>query len=432
MTTLPFERDLGPPLRRRPLCRVLGATLIGFSAVAVVVQLGLFFTAPGDAALVFMSALAMSSVLTALPVWLLWNLERRERVSASFFAAALLWGGFIATALAIPVNSFFFQAVDTWVARHPMVESVLGPEAAVMLSAPISAPIAEELAKALGVAVIFAMLRGEFNSVRDGIVYGALVGIGFNWYETALYVAQEYAKTGVAPYGLQLGGRFALFGFGGHALFSGIFGGFLGYALVEPRWLLKISAPIVGLLLERGRFTPHDTAATATALMCYAPGLLGYSAVKIASPSFYSLRDSRTPVTVGVISVLTNLGLNLLLVRVMGYRGLALGTAIAAMVNAGTLLWLLRRRLSGLEGRRVAVAFSKILVASIVMGAAANLTAAWLGSHLPHGGSLWRAVALAASIATGVAVLVASARVLRIAEFDEAFGRLLRRLRPAG
>ena len=252
MTTLPFERDLGPPLRRRPLCRVLGAMLIGFSAVAVVVQLGLFFTAPGDTALVFMSALAMSSVLTALPVWLLWNLERRERVSASFFAAALLWGGFIATALAIPVNSFFFQAVDTWVARHPMVESVLGPEAAVMLSAPISAPIAEELAKALGVAVIFAMLRGEFNSVRDGIVYGALVGIGFNWYETALYVAQEYAKTGVAPYGLQLGGRFALFGFGGHALFSGIFGGFLGYALVEPRWLLKISAPIVGLLLAIG------------------------------------------------------------------------------------------------------------------------------------------------------------------------------------
>ena len=52
MTTLPFERDLGPPLRRRPLCRVLGAMLIGFSAVAVVVQLGLFFTAPGDTALV--------------------------------------------------------------------------------------------------------------------------------------------------------------------------------------------------------------------------------------------------------------------------------------------------------------------------------------------------------------------------------------------
>ena len=96
------------------------------------------------------------------------------------------------------------------------------------------------------------MLRGEFNSVRDGLIYGALVGVGFNWYETALYVAQEYTKSGEAPYGLQLGGRFALLGLGGHALFSGIFGGFLGYALVERRWLLRVVAPIVGLMLAIG------------------------------------------------------------------------------------------------------------------------------------------------------------------------------------
>ena len=49
--------------------------------------------------------------------------------------------------------------------------------------------------------------------------------------------------------------------------------------------LIVLAHPIVALLLERGRFTPHDTAATAAALMFYAPGLLGYSAVKIASPS---------------------------------------------------------------------------------------------------------------------------------------------------
>jgi putative peptidoglycan lipid II flippase len=168
------------------------------------------------------------------------------------------------------------------------------------------------------------------------------------------------------------------------------------------------------------------------ALIFYAPGLLGYSAVKIASPSFYSLRDSRTPVTVSVISVLVNLAINLMLVRVMGYRGLALGTALAAMFNAGTLLWLLRNRLGGLEGRRVAVAFAKIACASIAMGAAANLSAGWLGSHVPPAGSIWRAMELAAAIAVGLAVLVASARVLRIAEFDEAFGIVMRRLRAAG
>jgi putative peptidoglycan lipid II flippase len=196
--------------------------------------------------------------------------------------------------------------------------------------------------------------------------------------------------------------------------------------------LIALAHPIVALLLERGKFTPHDTGATAIALMFYAPGLLGYSAVKIASPSFYSLRDSRTPVTVSVVSVLVNLGINLMLVRVMAYRGLALGTALAAMFNAGTLLWLLRNRLGGLEGRRVTVAFAKIACASIAMGAAANLSAGWLGSHVPAAGSMWRAIELAAAIAVGLAVLVASARVLRIAEFDEAFGHVIRRLRPAG
>jgi putative peptidoglycan lipid II flippase len=121
--------------------------------------------------------------------------------------------------------------------------------------------------------------------------------------------------------------------------------------------LMVLSSPIIAFLLERGRFTPDDTAATAAALLFYAPGLLGYSAVKLASPTFYSLRDSRTPVIVSVATVLINLGLNIALVRVLGFRGLALGTALAAIFNAAALLWLLRRRLDGIDGRRIATAF---------------------------------------------------------------------------
>ena len=205
-----------------------------------------------DAAGVFLKALALSSLFALIPVNILWRLERRERASIWFFAAAFLWGGFIATALAIPFNSAFFRFVDAWVTHHPMVTALLGQNAAELISAPLSAPITEELAKALGVVLIFVLLRGEFNSVRDGLVYGALVGAGFNWYETALYIAQGYGQHGVAPYALQLGGRYALLGFGGHVIFTGIFGGFLGYALVERRWLLRIAAPIVGLLLACG------------------------------------------------------------------------------------------------------------------------------------------------------------------------------------
>jgi putative peptidoglycan lipid II flippase len=193
--------------------------------------------------------------------------------------------------------------------------------------------------------------------------------------------------------------------------------------------LIVLASPIVALILERGKFTPADTAATAAALMCYAPGLIGYSAVKIVSPSFYSLRDSRTPVVVSIISVLTNLGLNLFLVRVLGVRGLALGTAIAAIVNAGLLFWLLDRRLDGLEPARIAVAFTKILIASIVMGLAAQFSAHRLAVALPGSGFVTKALVVFGAIGVGVVVLAASAKALRIAEFDDALKRVIGRLR---
>jgi len=118
-----------------------------------------------------------------------------------------------------------------------------------MLAAPISAPIAAELAKALGVLLLFWLLRAEFDNMRDGLVYGALVGVGFNWFEAALYVAQGYSQWGVAPYGLHLGSRYALFGLGGHALFTGIFGASLGFAMQTRRSWLRVLAPLAGLLL---------------------------------------------------------------------------------------------------------------------------------------------------------------------------------------
>jgi putative peptidoglycan lipid II flippase len=195
--------------------------------------------------------------------------------------------------------------------------------------------------------------------------------------------------------------------------------------------LMVLASPIVSLLLERGRFTPHDTAATAAALMCYAPGLLAYSAVKIASPTFYSLRDSRTPVLVSVASVAVNLVVNLSLVRAVGFRGLAAGTALAATFNAGTLLWLLRTRLSGLEGSRIAITFAKILAASLVMGAVAHLSVTWLSSALPGASVAARGAQVFGAIGAGVLSLFLAARALRIDELDQAIALLFRRSRTA-
>ena len=193
--------------------------------------------------------------------------------------------------------------------------------------------------------------------------------------------------------------------------------------------LMVLADPIVGLIFERGSFLPSDTTATAAALMFYTPGLLGYSAVRISVPCFYALKNSVTPAIVSMSAVGLNIALNLWLVRIMGYRGLALGTAIAAIVNAAVLLGLLRRRLGGLELDRVAVAFLKIALASAVMGVCASATHDWLLRVRPDDVStVARLVRVMTTIGTSLVVLAVSARVLRIHELDQARREVLARV----
>jgi len=189
--------------------------------------------------------------------------------------------------------------------------------------------------------------------------------------------------------------------------------------------LVALATPIVALIFEHGRFTASDTAATAAALACYAPGLIGYSAVKIAVPSFYAIRDSRTPVLVSVATVVLNVALNLALVRAIGFTGLALGTAISAIFNAGVLLWVLRSRLGGIDGRRITSSFARIGAASLVMGAAAWATDAAIGAWMPDRTIPVLALRVAAAIGVALAVLDLAARALGAEEFREA-----RALRP--
>jgi protease PrsW len=246
------ERDslrMAAPLRRRSISITAAALMLSLLVVATFVHLGLLVSARGEVVQVFVRALLLSSALSLVPLWVLWSLDRRERETPWIFAAAMLWGGLIATAIALPFNTAFFRVADLWLTQHPAVSEALGPDAPMLVAAPISAPIVEEIAKALGVLVMFWLLRGEFTSVRDGAVYGALVGLGFNWFEAALYVAQGYAQSGVAPFASQLGGRFALLGLGGHAMFTAIFGALLGVALATRHRWLRVVAPIAGILL---------------------------------------------------------------------------------------------------------------------------------------------------------------------------------------
>jgi RsiW-degrading membrane proteinase PrsW (M82 family) len=244
--TLP---PLASPLRRprvaRATAKVLGLVLL----VAVLIICAVVTGLGTEAMRVFLKALAISSALSLVPVAILWYLDRRERESGWLFAAAFLWGGLIATAYALPANTVVIMAIANWLEHNVALGEMLGPEAALMIGAPLAAPIVEETLKGIGIVLLFWLVRGEFDNVRDGFIYGALVGAGFNWFESALYVQQNFAQFGAAPYGFQLGMRYAWLGLAGHAMFSGIFGAFLGLARMGRRTWLHYLAPLGGYLL---------------------------------------------------------------------------------------------------------------------------------------------------------------------------------------
>jgi putative peptidoglycan lipid II flippase len=183
--------------------------------------------------------------------------------------------------------------------------------------------------------------------------------------------------------------------------------------------LIVLARPIIAVLFERGAFTAVDTAATAAALVCYAVGLTGYSVVKIATPAFYALGESRTPVLVTVGTVLVNVALNVVLVQRIGYLGLPAGTSIAALLNALTLVVLLRRRIGGLEGARVAAAVVRASIATLAMSAVAYGLNRGLMSVLPDATLFAQITRLGLTITGSVVALAAAARMVGLREFTD-------------
>jgi len=195
--------------------------------------------------------------------------------------------------------------------------------------------------------------------------------------------------------------------------------------------LMVLATPIVRLLFERGLFLPADTAATAAALRWYAVGLIGYSAVRIASPTFYAIGSSRTPAIVSVSAIAVNVVASVALVRAIGFQGLALGTSIAAIVNAALLLWLLRSRLGGLDGRRLLVTALKVAASSIVMAVMAVAIQRAMDLVAPGTGLLRQAGRLGATIGGSLVALAVMANILGVEAFHEAVEMVQTRVRKS-
>ncbi|MEO5366492.1 MAG: murein biosynthesis integral membrane protein MurJ [Magnetococcus sp. WYHC-3] len=108
--------------------------------------------------------------------------------------------------------------------------------------------------------------------------------------------------------------------------------------------LVLLREPLLTMLFERGAFSAVTTEQTARALLAYGSGLLAFSAVKVFAPAFYALKDTRTPVRIAIICMVSNMGLNLLLMFPLQHAGLALATSLASYLNFVLLVRAYRRK----------------------------------------------------------------------------------------
>ncbi|HSM79052.1 MAG TPA: lipid II flippase MurJ, partial [Bryobacteraceae bacterium] len=191
--------------------------------------------------------------------------------------------------------------------------------------------------------------------------------------------------------------------------------------------LILLRTPIVHLFFEHGTFTAHDTAETALAVLCYAVGLWAFGGVRIIVAAFYSMQDTKTPAISAAIAVGANLVFSLALMSFLGAAGLALATALAAMVNGGILIVLLNRRLGGVEWAKVGLSMGRAVLACLPLVAACWWAA---GAEVWSRPDEWMAKTVMLTVAIGLSVTgyLGVHALLKSEELDVVWGMVKRKL----
>jgi RsiW-degrading membrane proteinase PrsW (M82 family) len=198
------------------------------------------------------SGLALSLLAGLLPtllyVLLLYWADRYEKEPARLLAAAFLWGAVPALLVALAARLFFRLPVD-----------LLGPKAVEAVRAGLVTPLIEEALKGAVVLFIAWRYRLEFDNVLDGIIYGAMVGIGFAMTGNTLSYLGAFLLYGFEGLGSTIFYDGVLYGLN-HGLYSAILGAGLGFArLARPRWQRWVT-PVAAFVLAVAAHALHNLA----------------------------------------------------------------------------------------------------------------------------------------------------------------------------
>ncbi|MEW6534024.1 MAG: murein biosynthesis integral membrane protein MurJ [Candidatus Auribacterota bacterium] len=131
--------------------------------------------------------------------------------------------------------------------------------------------------------------------------------------------------------------------------------------------LLVLSYPIIKMIFQYNEFDSSSTLTTAQVLFCYSIGLIAYCVSKTVIRAFYSLQDTRTPVKIGLITLVLNVVLNLILMIPLKQAGLALSTSITSFIGLFLLFHQMGKRVGSLMTADLVSNISKAAFCSGVM-----------------------------------------------------------------
>jgi putative peptidoglycan lipid II flippase len=183
--------------------------------------------------------------------------------------------------------------------------------------------------------------------------------------------------------------------------------------------LVILSGPITALLFQHGRFDADDARLTSQMVAVYGAVVWAYIGLLIVHRGYYAVGDRITPMRIGLITATINIVLNLGLVWAVGGVGLALGTALSAVMQVVLATWKLQSRTGRLEWCAIgATAVRTLLAAALMM-----VTCLAVRDFAPRGMSLAeRGVALGAPFIAGLIVYFVAAWLVRLSEPWELIG----------
>ena len=196
----------------------------------------------------------LSLILGYLPMLvfacIIYWFDRYEKEPIILLVLVFLWGSLIAALISFVLNTLAGMIV-LFLSKSQIVAN--------LSVASIIAPIIEETSKGIVVFLVFLLARKEFDSGIDGIVYGAIVGLGFAATENFYYIFRlGYTESGFMGLINMSIIRIGLVGWQ-HPFYTSFIGLGLSVARLSKKKVIQYLSPGFGLLLAIMTHAFHNT-----------------------------------------------------------------------------------------------------------------------------------------------------------------------------